>query len=101
MQQGGFTVPGILGVSDKTKAWRITKKEDCRQCCGYESGRIDLFLQDPDRHPAVQFDPGTGNTNTPTGRYFTRKSLKMLKKLAADLVFFLKICAYLHELVLA
>ncbi len=64
--------------------------------CGYKSGRIGLILPDPDRHPAVQFDPGTGNTNipVPTGRYFIRKSLKMFERLAADLVFMLKICAY-------
>jgi hypothetical protein len=101
MQHNGFTVPSLLGVSDKTKAWRISKKRTVGSVVDTNPVGSISFLQDPDRHPAVQFDPGTGNTNTPTGRYFTRKSLKMLKKLAADLVFFLKICAYLHDLVLA
>ncbi len=57
MQQGGFTVPGI----------KRRLGESAKKCCGYESGRIGLILPDPDRHPAVQFDPGTGNTITPTG----------------------------------
>jgi hypothetical protein len=33
-------------------------------------------------------------THLPVGRYFIRKSLKMFKRLAADLVFMLKICAH-------